>query len=70
VALGIRHYEVAEMPLGSYDAVHGLRTLDSLQLAGAVDLFRKGPIDSMVTADRVPCPVAPREGLKAIDPEA
>jgi hypothetical protein len=70
VALGVRHYEVAEMLLGSYGAVNGLRTLDSLQLAGALDLYRNRLIDSMVTADRVLCQVAPMEGLRALDPEA
>jgi predicted nucleic acid-binding protein len=70
VALRVRHYELAEALLGSYGAVHGLRTLDSLQLAGALDLYRNQLIDSMVTADQVLCRVAPREGLTALDPEA
>lgn len=70
VALRSRHYAAAEILLGSYAAVHGLRTLDSLQLAGALDLHRNQLIESMVTADRVLCRVAPMENLEAINPEA
>jgi hypothetical protein len=48
-ALRSRHYAAAEMLLGSYGSVHGLRTLDSLRLACALDLYRNQLIDSMVT---------------------
>jgi hypothetical protein len=58
------------MLLRSYGAVHGLRTLDALQLAGALDLYESQLIDSIVTADRVLCRVAPMEKLAALDPEA
>ena len=70
VALRARHYEAAERLLGLYGAVHGLRTMDSLQLAGALDLYRSRVIDSIVAADRVLCRVAPMENLVALDPEA
>ena len=53
--------------------VHGLslalRTLDALHLALALDLQRNGFVDSIMTADRVLCTVAPLEGLPVIDPE-
>ena len=70
VALRARHFEAAEILLASHGAVHGLRTLDSLQLAVALDLYRHQLIDSMVTADRVLCRVTPLESLVALDPEA
>jgi predicted nucleic acid-binding protein len=70
VALRARHFEAAETLLASHGAVHGLRTLDSLQLAVALDLFRHQLVDSMITADRVLCRVAPLQGLVALDPEA
>lgn len=69
IALRSRHYEEAERLLAFYAPAHGLRTLDSLQLALALDLRRNQLVDSIVTADRVLCRVAPMEDLAAIDPE-
>ena len=70
VALQSRHYEAAEALLRFHAAAHGLRTLDSLQLAAALDLNRSQLIDSIITADRVLCRVAQMEYLAVIDPEA
>ncbi len=64
-----RHYEAAQALLNVYGGTHGLRTLDSLHLASALELFRNGTIDSFVTADRVLCRVAPLEGLNVLNPE-
>lgn len=69
VSLRVRHYEHAEALLGSHGSA-GLRTLDALQLAVALDLHRNQLIDSCVAADRIRCQVALREGLDVIDPQA
>jgi predicted nucleic acid-binding protein len=69
VALRVRHYELAEKLLTSYGSEHGLRTLDSLHLAVALDLQRNQLIDSLMTADKVLCRVSPLEGMNVIDPE-
>jgi predicted nucleic acid-binding protein len=69
-ALRVRHYEVAEKLVEAYGPTHGLRTLDSLHLAGALDLKAGKLIDSIVVADKILARVAALEGLLALDPEA
>ncbi len=49
--------------------VLGLNTLDSLQLAVALELPRKGLPAELVTADQVLLAVAPLEGLAVNNPE-
>ena len=55
-------------------AAHGvgcaLRTLDSLQVAVALELARSGLVSAIVTADRTMLKVAAIEGLVGINPEA
>jgi predicted nucleic acid-binding protein len=68
-ALGVRHYELAERLVDAHGPMHGLRTLDSLHLAAAMDLRVASLIDSMLVADKVLARVAALEGLLAIDPE-
>ncbi len=68
VPLLVRHYEHAETLIATYGTRQGLRALDSLQLAVALDLQRNNLIDSFVTADKLLCAVAPLEGLAVIDP--
>jgi predicted nucleic acid-binding protein len=68
-ALRVRHYEIAERLVDAYGPIHGLRTLDSLHPAGAMDLKAGKPIDSIVVADKILARVAALEGLRAIDPE-
>jgi predicted nucleic acid-binding protein len=68
-ALRARHYEMAEKLVDAYGPTHGLRTLDSLHLAGAMDLKAEKLIDSIVVADKILARVAALEGLRAIDPE-
>lgn len=68
VTLRLRHFEKAEALLALYGPI-GLRALDALQLAVALDLHRNQLIDSLVAADRILCRVAPMEGLEAINPE-
>ena len=69
VALRVRHYELAESLIEKHGDTQGLRTLDSLQLAVALDLTRNGIANSLVTADKVLVRVASIESLTVWDPE-
>jgi hypothetical protein len=53
-----------------HGASHGLRTLDSLQLAVAPSLHRGGAVENLVAADKVVCNVAAVEGMPVIDLES
>ena len=64
-----RHYELAESLIEKHGDTQGLRTLDSLQLAVALDLARSGVADSFVTADKILVRVASVENLVVWDPE-
>ena len=69
VALRNRHYDLAASLIEKHGDTRGLRTLDSLQLAVALDLVQNGIVDSFVTADKVLIRVAAVEKLNALDPE-
>jgi len=69
VALRNRHYELAASLIEKHASNQGLRTLDSLQLAMAVDLARNGLIDFLVTADKVLVRLGGIENVKVLDPE-
>jgi predicted nucleic acid-binding protein len=64
------HFGTARKLIRRFAASHGLRTLDALQLAVALDLHRGGVIDYLVSSDKILCRVAALEGLSVIDPEA
>ncbi len=66
--LGAKHYETAEKLLVAHGSI-GLRTLDSFQLAVALDLLEHQIIDTLVAADRILCRIAPLVGLKTFNPE-
>jgi hypothetical protein len=66
----VRHYQDADRLLQQHGLVHGLHTLDSLQLAVALDLHRNGMSVELVTADHVLLTIAPLEGLAVNNPEA
>jgi len=70
VALRNRHYELAAWLIEKHANNQGLRTLDSLQLAVAVDLARNGLVDSFVTADKVLVRLGGIEELRVLDPES
>ena len=61
--------------LGAGELIHrhgtslGLRTLDSLQLAVALSLHRRGAVESVVASDKILCKVAGVEGMPVTDPE-
>jgi len=64
-----RHYHTARILLEQYGVAEGLRTLDALQLAIALDLKQMGQIAVMVTADQRLCRVASRAGCPAVNPQ-
>jgi predicted nucleic acid-binding protein len=70
VALTSGHFDQAGEPIERYGPSHGLRTLDSLQLAVALSLHRRSAIENFVAADKVLCKVADVEGIPVIDPES
>ena len=69
VALNVRHYDSAANLVDKHGPGNGLRTLDALHLAIALDLRGDGLVDSMIVADKILCRVARIEGLNAVDPE-
>jgi predicted nucleic acid-binding protein len=64
------HFAEAGRLIGKYGFAHRLRTLDSLQLAVALDLSAQGLLDYFVAADRALLQVANLEGLRVINPES
>jgi len=62
-------YHTARLLLGKYGAAEGLRTLDALQLAIALDLKQAGQITVLVTADQRLCRAAILAGCPAVNPE-
>jgi len=68
ITLRIRHYELAEKLIAAHGTSAALRTLDSLQLAVALDVSRGGFVNAVVTADRTMIKVAELEQLLCFDP--
>ena len=63
------HYHTARLLLAKYGATEGLRTLDALQLAIALNLRQAGIITVLVTADQRLCRAAMLAGCPAVNPE-
>ena len=63
------HFQSARQLLVRYGASEGLRTLDALQLALALDLKLAGQIAVLVAADQRLCQVAALAGCPAENPE-
>jgi uncharacterized protein len=63
------HFQRARKLLVQYGVDEGLRTLDALQLAIALDLHRQGYVTVLVAADKRLCRVAPLAGCTAINSE-
>ena len=63
-----KHYRSAARLLRLHGVSRGLRTLDALQLAVALDMLEASRISSMMSADRRLCEVAEACGCPAIDP--
>ncbi|MBI4907117.1 MAG: type II toxin-antitoxin system VapC family toxin [Acidobacteria bacterium] len=68
--LRIHHYELAEKLIAVHGTASALRTLDSLQLAVALDLARGGVVSTLVTSDKTMIRVAAQEQILCIDPAA
>ena len=64
-----RHFHSARKLLIEYGVAEGLRTLDALQLAIALDLRRLGQVEVLVAADQRLCRVAAMAGCAAVNPE-
>lgn len=64
-----RHFHAARLLLVRYGATEGLRTLDALQLAIALDLKDTGQIVMLIAADQRLCRVATLAGCPAANPE-
>ncbi len=62
------HFQSARKLLVRYGAAEGLRTLDALQLAMALDLRQMGHITVLVAADQRLCRVASLTGCSAVNP--
>lgn len=69
VAVGDWHFSEAERLLTQYGATIILRALDALQLAVALDVHRRGSLNSMMAADSTLREVAAAEGLLVTNPE-
>lgn len=63
-----KHYRAAARLLRVYGVSRGLRTLDALQLAVALDMLEASSISTIVSSDRRLCAVAEACGCPAIDP--
>lgn len=68
ITLRVRHYELAEKLVTAHGTSSALRTLDSLQLAVALDLSRGRFVNALVTADKTLIKVGALEHLFCIDP--
>jgi len=67
-AIEPRHYRSAARLLRLHGVSRGLRTLDALQLAIALDMLEASWISVILSADKRPCEVAEACGCPAIDP--
>jgi len=63
------HYPAAERLIIRYGDRKGLRTLDALQLAVALEVQDRVGVDALVAADKVFCEVATLEGFAVLNPE-
>ncbi len=66
----VAHFKQADQLLQRHGVTVKLRTLDSLQLATALDLRARGMLDHFVCADVNLCKIAAAEGLSVINPES
>lgn len=64
------HFVAAERLIGRYAFDEPLKTLDSIQLAVALDLLSQGLLDVFIAADKVLANIAAREGLKVFNPNS
>ena len=63
------HHQLAIRLIVKYALTQSLRTLDALQLAVAIDLNPKTPLDHFVCSDIPFCQIVQQEGLSVFNPE-
>jgi len=63
------HFQAAEQLIRRLALAQNLRTLDTLQLAVALDLLGRSLVNQFVCADHSLCTLAAAEGLAVINPE-
>jgi len=63
-----KHYNAAARLLATYGEIHGLRTLDAIQLAVISDRRQTGVIAVIVSSDHRLCRVAELLGCSSLDP--
>jgi len=63
------HFHSARRLLSQYGVTDGLRTLDALQLAVALDLQQSGHVDVLVAADQRLCRISALAGCPALNPD-
>lgn len=64
------HFHNARRLLSQYGVTDGLRTLDALQLAVALDLQQSGHVGVLVAADQRLCRVSILAGCPAVNPDS
>jgi predicted nucleic acid-binding protein len=69
VELSESHYSAAERLIVRHGDTKGLRTLDAIHLALALDVHLHAGLDAFVAADKALCEVANLEGLAVLNPE-
>ena len=68
VAISDSHYSKAENLIVQYGGRIGLRTLDALHLAVALEAHRRAGLDAFLVEDLALAEVASAEGLVVVDP--
>lgn len=69
VAVADHHFLTAEDLIVRYGNRKGLRTLDALQLAIALETRKRLGLDAVVASDKCLSEIASYEGLTVINPE-
>jgi len=69
IRLLVKHFKDAEGLICQFGLAQRIRTLDSLQLAVALDLRTRGLIDNLVSSDKHLLAVARAKGIPVLDPE-
>lgn len=64
------HYAISQRLIAQYGNVKGIRTLDALQLAVALEAHELGGLDVLVAADKTVVEIAGLEGIPAVNPES
>ena len=64
------HYTVSQRLIVQYGNLKGIRTLDAIQLAVALEAHELGGLDVLVAADKTLVEIASLEGIRVINPES